>query len=145
MSRLVWETIGLGVIEAWHRDDGTSARCVLRIEGTARPRITARRPIVDVEPPIVLSLAHSEFDVERAKRLAEMIEAEYPITANDERVLQELLDAHRLQQLEAHPVRRELRCEFVHAWRPNARDSEVCHCGRLTKAFARERGLAVPA
>jgi hypothetical protein len=94
--RLVWETVGLGVIEAWYRDDGSPARCIVRIVGsTAYFEITARRPTVDVFPPITLRMRHTEFDLERCQWLAEIVEAEYPIAANDERVLQDLIYAQR--------------------------------------------------
>lgn len=147
MPRLVWETIGLGVIESWYREDGSTARCVVRIVGTtAQFEISARRPIVDVLPPITVRMRHTEFDLERCKWLAETIEAEYPLAPNDERVLQDLIDAHRKQQLEAiQQATGAARCQFVHAWRPYSRDSDVCQCGSLTKGYARECGLAVPA
>ncbi|HVL65770.1 MAG TPA: hypothetical protein VM364_00780 [Vicinamibacterales bacterium] len=146
MSAIVWHTLGLAEIEAWHRADGTELRCVLRIEHVAWPhafRIRAYRPLETAFDPLVLTLRHSALSIDDAKRLAELLESEFPAERHDERSLEQLLDEHRRQREAAQP--RPTRCQFVHAWKVGARDSDACLCGSVTKGFARDAGLAVPA
>lgn len=146
MSSLVWHTTALGEISAWHREDGTELRCVLAIENVAWPhafRIRAYRPLESAFDPIVVTVRHSALGIHDAQRLAEIIESEFPVAHHDERTLEQLLDAHR-QVLEARQPRPP-RCQFVHAWKLGARDSDPCLCGTVTKGFARDAGLAVPA
>ena len=145
MARLVWESLGVGVLSAWYREDGTEARCLLRIENAGWPhafRVSAWRPLEAAFEPLVLTLRHSAFDLDRAKDFAELLEAEFPAVAHDEPALGELLERHRQELARLQPPRPE-RCAFVHAWPPGAGDRAVCQCGRITKGLARERGLAV--
>ena len=99
-------------------------------------------PLEAAFEPLVLTLRHSAFDLDRAKDFAELLEAEFPAVAHDEPALGELLERHRQELARLQPPRPE-RCAFVHAWPPGAGDRAVCQCGRITKGLARERGLAV--
>ena len=138
MSQLVWYPLGLGTIEAWHREGGADARCVVRIENQPDGfRVTAQRYHTSADRPIAVSLQYGAFSLEDAKRFAELIESEFPIVDADAPTPAEVLRFHARLSPQ--------RCQFVHAWAYGAGDDAVCACGGITKGYARSLGLRVPA
>jgi hypothetical protein len=132
---LTWHSVGLGEWSAWSYPDGRFAPAECRIHKTHRGYKAEIRSIETCEDVVVVHLNHSDFTLEDAQRwvereLAETLPLVQPSTV-DTAVVKARMDA----LAEARP----LNCRFVHAFPPDAKDSDVCQCGRVTKGCLKQK------
>lgn len=139
MSPLVWYSIGVGVWSAWHREDRSAVAGNCHIAKTGAGYRVDVRHGHDVVVSVCLN--HHTFTLKDAQQRAarELVDAAMLVGAP--RVDDEIVR----QRLAALSTRDGLRCQFVHAWPHGAGDAALCQCGRVTKGYARECGLRVPA